>query len=77
MGGKEAIKTAQRLLEHHAPLKTPVIVIENCSRVNQKIFRMTLQELAQGLNDLHGPVLLMVGEAMRIRPNQKTPSTLS
>ncbi len=77
IGGKEAIKTAQRLLEHHAPLKTPVIVIENCSRVNQKIFRMTLQELAQGLNDLHGPVLLMVGEAMRIRPNQKTPSTLS
>lgn len=71
MGGREAIKTAQRLLEHHYSLETPVIAIENCSRTNQKIFRMSLHQLAQGLNDLHGPVLIMIGEAMQGRANQK------
>lgn len=71
MGGNEAIKTAGRLLEQGRPLHTPVIVIENCSRPNQQIFRMTLKELALGLNGMTGPVLVMMGEAMRKRNGKK------
>jgi uroporphyrin-III C-methyltransferase len=42
MGGREAIATAERLLAHgHAP-DTPVVVIENVSRADQHIQRMTI-----------------------------------
>lgn len=71
MGGNEAIKTAGRLLEQGRSLHTPVIVIENCSRPNQQVFRMTLKELARGLNGMTGPVLVMMGEAMRKRDNER------
>jgi uroporphyrin-III C-methyltransferase len=70
MGGREAIATAERLLAHgHAPDK-PVVVIENVSRTDQQIHRMTIAELTQGLGTPHGPVLVMIGEAMRPRPHQ-------
>lgn len=71
MGGNEAIKTAGRLLQQGRPLHTPVIVIENCSRPNQQVWRMTLKELAHGLNGMAGPVLVMIGEAMRTRNSAK------
>ncbi|MES2075246.1 MAG: uroporphyrinogen-III C-methyltransferase [Pseudomonadota bacterium] len=70
MGGREAIVTARRLLEQGRPAATPVVVIENCSRADQRVLRLTLGTLAQGLGETHGPVLVMLGEAMRTRPQQ-------
>lgn len=67
MGGREAIATAQRLLAQGHPAELPVIAVENCSRANQRIFRMSLAELSQGLPETTGPVLVMAGWAMQER----------
>jgi len=71
MGGREAIATAQRLLAQGRPGATPVLVIENCSRPGQSIARMDLAKLALGLGAAHGPVLVMLGEAMAQRTLQR------
>ena len=70
MGGREAAVTAQRLLEQGRRSDTPVVVIENCSRPDQRIFRLTLASLAYGLGQSHGPVLVMLGDAMHMREQQ-------
>lgn len=70
MGGREAIVTAQRMLDQGRKPATPVVVIENCSRPDQRILRLTLATLAQGLGAAHGPVLVMLGEAMKLRDRQ-------
>ncbi|MCU6433802.1 uroporphyrinogen-III C-methyltransferase [Undibacterium sp. Jales W-56] len=67
MGGKEATLTAQRLLGLGYAVDLPVIVIENCSRSNERILRLNLGDLEQGLSASEGPVLVMIGEAMRAR----------
>lgn len=71
MGGREAIVTAQKLLEQGRSPALPVVVIENCSLENQRIMRMTLHDLEQGLGDCEGPVLVMIGEAMAARNTSK------
>jgi uroporphyrin-III C-methyltransferase len=70
MGGREAIATAKRLLEQGRRADTPVVVIENCSRPDQRIFRLTIATLARGLGEAHGPVLVMLGDAMKQRAGQ-------
>ena len=70
MGGREAIATAQRLLAQGRRPETPVVVIENCSRPDQRIFRLTIETLARGLGAAHGPVLVMLGDAMHQRAHQ-------
>lgn len=70
MGGREAIATAQRLLQQGRRPETPVLVLENVSRHDQRIERITLATLAHGLETPHGPVLVMLGEAMVARPLQ-------
>lgn len=70
MGGREAIATAQRLLVQGRRPDTPVVVIENCSRPDQRIFRLTIETLARGLGEAHGPVLVMLGDAMKRRSQQ-------
>lgn len=70
MGGREAIATAQRLLDQGRRPDTPVVVIENCSRPDQRIFRLTIETLARGLGAAHGPVLVMLGDAMHQRAHQ-------
>lgn len=67
MGGKEAATTARILLGQGRSVTTPVIVIENCSRDNQRIQHLQLGDLEQGLADCHGPVLVMIGDALRAR----------
>lgn len=74
MGGHEAKKTAQDLIQRGLAQTTPVLVVENCSYTNQIILRITLNELAQGLNDFNGPVLIIIGKAMQSRDNR--PDTL-
>jgi len=71
MGGREAIATANNLLSQGRASDTPVVVIENVSRPDQRIERITLAELAHGLPSAHGPVLVMLGKAMAPRPQQK------
>ena len=70
MGGREATVTAQRMLGQGRRPDTPVVVIENCSRADQRIFRLTLATLAHGLGKAHGPVLVMLGDAMKMRERQ-------
>ncbi|MTW10784.1 uroporphyrinogen-III C-methyltransferase [Pseudoduganella eburnea] len=70
MGGREAIATANNLLSQGRAPDTPVVVIENVSRPDQRIERITLAELAHGLPSAHGPVLVMLGKAMAARPQQ-------
>ena len=70
MGGREAIVTAQRMLDQGRRADTPVVVIENCSRPDQRILRLTLATLAHGLGPSHGPVLVMLGHAMKMRDKQ-------
>jgi uroporphyrin-III C-methyltransferase len=67
MGGKEALLTAQRMLTAGYPPDLPVVIVENCSRVDEQITRLNLHQLAQGLEARIGPVLVMFGEAMRSR----------
>ena len=70
MGGREAIVTAQRMLDQGRRADTPVVVIENCSRSDQRILRLTLARLARGLGEAHGPVLVMLGDALKMRAHQ-------
>ncbi|MDE2429013.1 MAG: uroporphyrinogen-III C-methyltransferase [Burkholderiales bacterium] len=67
MGGKEAMLTAQRLLDVGHPPTLPIFVIENCSRHDERSQSLTLAELANGLPASDGPVLVMMGESMRPR----------
>ncbi len=67
MGGAEAIATAKRLLDAGKPSDTPVIAIENVSRSDQRVMRMSLAQMAEGIPDCSGPVLVMIGEALRRR----------
>lgn len=75
MGGREAIATARRLLAQGRRADTAVVVIENCSRPEQRIARLTLGALAHGLGDTHGPVLVMLGDAMAARTHQSIEET--
>jgi hypothetical protein len=50
--------------------ETPVLVLENVSRHDQLIERITLARLTHGLETPHGPMLVMLSEAMETRPPQ-------
>ncbi|RJF98075.1 uroporphyrinogen-III C-methyltransferase [Noviherbaspirillum saxi] len=67
MGGKEAIATARKLLAQGRSPDLPVVVVENCSRDNERVMRLRLCELEQGLASCHGPVLVMIGDAFEPR----------
>ncbi len=67
MGGKEAIVTARNLLSRGESPELPVVVVENCSRANERVVRLQLSELEHGLADCHGPVLVMIGAALAPR----------
>ena len=71
MGGREAAATAERLLAEGRRPELPVVVVENCSRSDERILRLTLSDLARGLEPGHGPVLVMMGEALALREHQK------
>jgi uroporphyrin-III C-methyltransferase len=70
MGGREASVTARRMLDQGRRPDTAVVVIENCSRPDQRILRLTLATLARGLGAAHGPVLVMLGDALKLRQHQ-------
>jgi uroporphyrin-III C-methyltransferase len=70
MGGREAAATAERLLALGRRPELPVVVVENCSRPDQRIRRLSLADLAHGLDTASGPVLVMIGEALQRRTHQ-------
>jgi len=70
MGGREAAATAERLLAEGRRPDLPVVVVENCSRPDERILRLTLATLAHGLEMAHGPMLVMIGEALQRREHQ-------
>lgn len=70
MGGREAIATALGLLAQGRAAGTPVVVIENVSRPDQRVLRLTLGDLARGLEAANGPVLVMIGNALEMRSHQ-------
>jgi uroporphyrin-III C-methyltransferase len=70
MGGREATATARNLLAQGRSPELPVIVVENCSRPNQRIVQLNLGALERGLAHGTGPVLVMIGEAMAERVHQ-------
>ena len=67
MGGQKAMQTAALLLAQGRSADLPVIIVENCSLPEQRIQRMTLSGLKQGLPDCSGPVLVMIGAAFAER----------
>ncbi|MBI3229618.1 MAG: uroporphyrinogen-III C-methyltransferase [Burkholderiales bacterium] len=67
MGGREAIATAERLLAQGYAPDMPIVAIENCSRPDERIFRLTLAQMVHGLPETSGPVLVMLGWAMAPR----------
>ena len=67
MGGKEAVATARHLLSRGEAPDLPVVVVENCSRDNERILRLQLSELERGLAACSGPVLVMIGAALASR----------
>jgi uroporphyrin-III C-methyltransferase/precorrin-2 dehydrogenase/sirohydrochlorin ferrochelatase len=58
---------AQRLIEHGLATGTPVAVIENGTRPEQKVITARLDELAGRLQDagIAGPALIIIGEVAR------------
>ncbi len=66
--GKRAARFLQgRLLMHGADAATPVTLVENASRPNQRIVATTLATLASDLDAAHldGPALILLGLAPR------------
>lgn len=72
MGGREAVNTAKALLAAGRAPQTPVLVVENCSRADERILRMQLRDLEHGLSGASGPVLVMIGVALAPRQQSKT-----
>jgi uroporphyrin-III C-methyltransferase len=70
MGGREAVQTARRLLAAGRAADTPVVVVESCSRADEKIIRMRLVDLERELEVSSGPVLVMIGWALAVRETQ-------
>ena len=67
MGKKSARFIQGRLLMHGADRSTPVTLVENASRANQRIVETTLDRLPTDLAaaDLAGPALTFYGLAPR------------
>ena len=64
--GKKAARFLQgRLMMHGAGSETPVTVVENASRPDQRIVATTLADLPADIADLTGPALMLYGLAPR------------
>jgi uroporphyrin-III C-methyltransferase/precorrin-2 dehydrogenase/sirohydrochlorin ferrochelatase len=64
--GKRAARWMQgRLMMHGALPGTPVTVVENASRPEQRIVAATLGTLPEALGDVTGPAMLLLGLAPR------------
>ena len=65
MGKKSARYIQGRLMMHGADASTPVTVVENVSRPDQRVVAATLATLADAVAALDGPAVLLYGLAPR------------
>ena len=65
MGVRAARFIQGRLLVHGADPQTPVSIVENASRPDQRVVEATLATLPDALHDVTGPAVLMLGYAPR------------
>lgn len=65
MGKKSARFIQGRLLMHGADAATPVAVVENVSRANQRILSATLATLPEAVSACDGPAVILFGLAPR------------
>lgn len=65
MGKKSARFIQGRLLMHGALPETPVTVVENVSRPDQRVIPATLATLPQAVTEVPGPAILLYGLAPR------------
>lgn len=67
MCGKDVVTTKKCLLILGYAKTTPVIIVENCSLVNERIFILQLSTSVHSLTQCTGgPVLVMIGNALTI-----------
>ena len=68
MGKQAAAFLRGRLLMHGAASNMPVTIVENASRLNQRILQATLMDLPEVLetSSVDSPVILLVGLAPRV-----------
>ena len=78
MGKKSARFVQGRLLMHGADRATPVTVIENASRADQRVLSTTLNDLPRDLADaeMTGPALTFYGLAPRAAVQAATQTPL-
>jgi uroporphyrin-III C-methyltransferase/precorrin-2 dehydrogenase/sirohydrochlorin ferrochelatase len=62
MGGRTAPRIAGRLIAEGLPRSTPVVVIENATRRDERIQRTTLTRLVAQPIAATGPVILTIGQ---------------
>ena len=65
MGKRSARFLQGRLMMHDAASDTPVSVVENASRPDQRIIATTLAQLPEDISSLTGPALMLYGLAPR------------
>ncbi|KEP71072.1 uroporphyrin-III methyltransferase [Thioclava dalianensis] len=70
MGKKAARFVTGRLMMHGAAPDTPVSIVENASRADQRIIASDLVTLERSLSDVAGPAVLLLGLAPRAAAQQ-------
>lgn len=66
MGLMKSAHIQEKLLQHGRCSRTPVAIIENGTRLNQKIHRGQLHELAALAEQAGSPALIVVGEVVQL-----------
>jgi len=67
MGARQARATARRLMAQGRSPELPVVIVENASLPEQRVTRMRLGDLENGVVPHAGPVVVMIGETMALR----------
>jgi siroheme synthase len=65
MGKKSARFVQGRLMMHGAAADTPVTLVENVSRADQRVVATTLASLPKAAQSLDGPAVILYGLAPR------------
>jgi uroporphyrin-III C-methyltransferase len=66
MGRTKAAEIARRLIAAGRAAATPALVVENASLPEERRFSTTLAGLGEIADQLAGPALLIIGEAMAL-----------
>ena len=73
MGLASAPKIAARLIAAGRAAATPALIVENASLPQERRVATTLGDLPRAVEGLHGPALLIVGEAMALASDAAHP----